>query len=120
MRSPERFWAGDTGLARERSDLSWGRTLLSVVTVTALFLRWIPIHGGRVLVPIVLGVGAGAAGATSAVPTRAAGPAERTRTIRSQPRTTGEGRMPPCRADQPSSSPVVIGPACQRRSGGAP
>mgnify|MGYP001134797302 CR=1 FL=1 len=52
-------WSGDTGLARERSDLSWGRTLLSVMTVTALFLRWLPEYGGDVLLPVVFGILAG-------------------------------------------------------------
>ncbi len=52
-------WAGDTGLARERSDLSWGRTLLAVMTVTGLFCRWLPEYGAIVIAPIVAGVGAG-------------------------------------------------------------
>ena len=55
----EALWTGDTGLARERTDLSWGRTLLSVMTVTALFLRWLPQFGGDVLVPVILGIAAG-------------------------------------------------------------
>ncbi|HRC42071.1 DUF202 domain-containing protein [Nostocoides sp.] len=52
-------WAGDTGLARERTDLSWGRTLLAVMTVTGLFLRWLPEHGAQVVLPVVIGVAAG-------------------------------------------------------------
>lgn len=49
-------WDGDSGLARERSDLSWGRTLLAVLTVTGLFLRWIPEHGVATAAPLGLGV----------------------------------------------------------------
>jgi len=49
-------WNGDSGLARERSDLSWGRTMLAVLTVTGLFLRWIPAHGLATVVPMGLGV----------------------------------------------------------------
>lgn len=52
-------WTGDTGLARERSDLSWGRSLLAIMTVTGLFLRWLPIHGAAVILPTALGVLAG-------------------------------------------------------------
>lgn len=35
----------DTGLQPERTDLAWGRTILSVLVATAVFLRWIPHHG---------------------------------------------------------------------------
>lgn len=52
-------WGSDEGLARERSDLSWGRTLLAVMTVTGLLLRWLPLYGGEVIVPVVVGIGAG-------------------------------------------------------------
>lgn len=56
---PRDIWADDTGLARGRLDLSWGRTLLAVMTVTGLFLRWLPVHGPAAIIPVVLGVGAG-------------------------------------------------------------
>lgn len=57
--APPGFWAAETGLAPERSDLSWGRTLLSVMTVTALFLRWLPAYGSEVVLPVILGIATG-------------------------------------------------------------
>lgn len=36
---------GDAGLQPERTDLSWGRTTLSIVVAAAIFLRWLPHHG---------------------------------------------------------------------------
>ncbi|GAB6387609.1 DUF202 domain-containing protein [Stutzerimonas marianensis] len=35
----------DPGLQPERTSLAWGRTLLTLITVSALFLRWMPYHG---------------------------------------------------------------------------
>lgn len=35
----------DPGLQPERTSLAWGRTLLTMLTVSALFLRWMPYHG---------------------------------------------------------------------------
>lgn len=52
-------WSSDLGLARERSDLAWGRTLLAVMTVTGLFLRWLPLYGADVLLPVIVGIVAG-------------------------------------------------------------
>lgn len=38
----------DPGLQPERTSLAWGRTLLTMITVSALFLRWMPYHGAFV------------------------------------------------------------------------
>lgn len=37
---------GDPGLQPERTILSWGRTMLSITVVGAVFLRWLPHYGG--------------------------------------------------------------------------
>lgn len=39
----------DPGLQPERTTLAWGRTLLALLTVSTLFLRWIEHHGLFVL-----------------------------------------------------------------------
>ena len=39
----------DPGLQPERTTLAWGRTLMSFVIVSAVFLRWIQHHGPFVL-----------------------------------------------------------------------
>lgn len=38
----------DPGLQPERTSLAWGRTLLTMITASALFLRWMPYHGAFV------------------------------------------------------------------------
>lgn len=47
-RTIERFHE-DPGLQPERTVLSWGRTMLALCTVSAVFLRWVPAHGPFVL-----------------------------------------------------------------------
>ena len=44
----------DPGLQPERTSLAWGRTLLTMLTVSALFLRWLPYHGVFVGVPVAI------------------------------------------------------------------
>jgi hypothetical protein len=39
---------GDPGLQPERTDLASGRTTLALVAAAAVFLRWMPVHGGFV------------------------------------------------------------------------
>ncbi|SCB99828.1 protein of unknown function [Pseudarthrobacter enclensis] len=58
MPSPPRGH-GDPGLQPERTTLAWGRTMLSLVTASALYLRWLPHHGLPIL--LLFAVSAGAA-----------------------------------------------------------
>lgn len=44
----------DRGLQPERTTLSWGRTSLAMVTVSAIFLRWTPHYGLMILALPVL------------------------------------------------------------------
>lgn len=39
----------DPGLQPERTSLAWGRTMMALVTVSAIFLRWLPHHGLPIL-----------------------------------------------------------------------
>lgn len=42
----------DPGLQPERTSLAWSRTLLAMVSVSAVFLRWTPHYGpGMLLLP---------------------------------------------------------------------
>ncbi|MEN8583623.1 DUF202 domain-containing protein [Arthrobacter sp. KBS0703] len=50
---------GDPGLQPERTVLAWGRTTLTLVTASAIFLRWIPEHGPLVLPFFAVSVAAG-------------------------------------------------------------
>lgn len=44
----------DRGLQPERTTLSWSRTGLALVTVSAVFLRWVPHYGtAMTLLPLV-------------------------------------------------------------------
>ncbi|KRE65477.1 MULTISPECIES: DUF202 domain-containing protein [Micrococcaceae] len=52
---------GDPGLQPERTTLAWGRTMMSLVTVSAIFLRWLPHHGFPVLTLFAIAVAAAAA-----------------------------------------------------------
>ncbi|HJW00923.1 MAG TPA: DUF202 domain-containing protein [Arthrobacter sp.] len=52
---------GDPGLQPERTTLAWGRTMMALVTVSAIFLRWLPRHGLPIL--MLFGVSAATAAA---------------------------------------------------------
>lgn len=44
----------DPGLQPERTSLSWTRTMFALLTVSAIFLRWIHQHGALTLIPLVV------------------------------------------------------------------
>lgn len=44
----------DEGLQPERTVMSWGRTMMALSVVSALYLRWWPHHGALVLVPMAI------------------------------------------------------------------
>ncbi|MCO4252075.1 DUF202 domain-containing protein [Pseudarthrobacter sp. MDT3-9] len=52
---------GDPGLQPERTTLAWGRTMMALVTASAIFLRWLPRYGLLILVLIVVSFGAAVA-----------------------------------------------------------
>ncbi|WP_427008724.1 DUF202 domain-containing protein [Pseudarthrobacter sp. H2] len=51
----------DPGLQPERTTLAWGRTMMALVSVSAIFLRWLPHHGLPIL--LLVAISAAAAGA---------------------------------------------------------
>lgn len=51
----------DPGLQPERTSLAWGRTMLSLITVSAVFLRWLPHHGLPILALFTMSSAASAA-----------------------------------------------------------
>ena len=44
----------DPGLQPERTTMAWGRTMMALATVSAIFLRWLPHHGLPVLMPLAI------------------------------------------------------------------
>lgn len=60
-RLPDPGSHGDPGLQPERTTLAWGRTMMALVTVSAIFLRWLPQHGMPVLLLFAVSAAAAAA-----------------------------------------------------------
>ncbi|MGK3957584.1 DUF202 domain-containing protein [Arthrobacter sp. R4] len=48
----------DTGLQPERTTLAWGRTMMALVTVSVIFLRWLPHHGFPILALFAVAIAA--------------------------------------------------------------
>jgi uncharacterized membrane protein YfcA len=60
-RTPASGLHGDVGLQPERTTLAWGRTMMTLVTVSAIFLRWLPQHGLPILLLFAVSITAAAA-----------------------------------------------------------
>lgn len=46
----------DPGLQPERTVLAWGRTMLALVTVSVIFIRWLPQYGLPILLLVAVSV----------------------------------------------------------------
>jgi len=49
---------GDAGLQPERTVMAWGRTMVSFVVASAVFLRWLPHYGAGMVVLVGLATAA--------------------------------------------------------------